>query len=114
MRWLKPNFKSIHSFFGHAAPARATPGVRMDDVRHAMLQAIPPSTPDQPNDLLFRRIRHAESIEALWYARSDLMAAIAAARGEAWARSEMRVITELFRGLLPESRNYRRRGGGAR
>ena len=86
----------------------------MDDIRHAMLQAMPPSTADQPNDLLFRRIRHAESIEALWYARSDLMAAIAAARTELCAQSEMRAITELFSGLLPESSNYRRRDGGAR
>ncbi|MEO8858021.1 MAG: hypothetical protein ABI343_13645 [Burkholderiaceae bacterium] len=86
----------------------------MDDVRHAMLQAIPPSTPEQPNNLLFRRIGQAKSIEALWYIRSDLMAAIATARGEVWAHAEMRVVTELFSGLLPESRTYRGRDGGGR
>ena len=54
-----------------------------------------------------RRIRYANDIQALWYLRGDLMAALASTRGEMAARQQVQQITRMFEGLLPGSLNSR-------
>ena len=80
----------------------------MAEIRSAMLQAL--AAHGQHNGKpafvhLERRLRYANDIQGLWYARSDLMQAIAACEGEARARQQIQGITALFDGLQP--------GGGA-
>ena len=104
MRWQKPSLKNIHSFWGQVAKGEVTSDARTEAVRHAMLEATPVGGPEDPHSDVFRRTRHAPNARALWYLRSDLMAAISADRGEAVARQEISVIARLFDGLIPEAR----------
>ena len=104
MRWQKPSLKNIHSFWGQVAKGEPTSDARTESVRHAMLAATPVVGPDDAHSGVFGRIRRAPNIQALWYLRSDLMAAISSCRGEQIARREMAAVTRLFKGLIPESR----------
>ena len=56
---------------------------------------------------LTRRIRYANDIQALWYLRGDLMAALAAQQGEAYARETIQDISDQFQGLLPRGMSTR-------
>ncbi|MGE0498543.1 MAG: hypothetical protein AB7I35_00190 [Ramlibacter sp.] len=50
-----------------------------------------------------RRVRYANDVQALWYLRGDLMAALSATHGETEARARVARLTSLFKGLLPAS-----------
>jgi hypothetical protein len=108
MRWLKPNLRSsIYGLLGNPAPAsdsRLQMGT--DDVRETMLELLgDPGAKQFP--AVVRRIRYAADIQALWYLRGDLMAALAAMHGERTAREQIASVTEMFKGLLPGSLNSR-------
>lgn len=67
----------------------------LEQIQQTMLQAIAPVEPD-PFVGLHRRIRFAEDLQALWYMRPDLLAALASIKGEACAASQLNEITSLF------------------
>jgi hypothetical protein len=73
-----------------------------EDIREAMLALLGDRGTRQFANLT-RRIRYANDIQALWYLRGDLMAALAATLGESDARQQVHQITLMFRGLLPGS-----------
>lgn len=50
-----------------------------------------------------RRVRFAQGPVGLWYARTDVMAVLAARQGEKLARKTLRDITGLFKDPLPIS-----------
>ena len=52
-------------------------------------------------------MRYANDVQALWYLRGDVMAALASTQGEASARKKVQQITEMFHGLLPGSLHSR-------
>ena len=54
-----------------------------------------------------RRLRYASDVQALWYLRGDLMAALAALYSETVAREKIADITGQFHGLLPGGLNSR-------
>ena len=54
-----------------------------------------------------RRIHYAQDIQALWYARSDVMAILANTHGEAIAREKLAYISGQFKGLLPKAQTQR-------
>lgn len=104
MRWMKPNLRSsIHALLGHAAePSSDNVQQRMDEIRRAMLDLLGERGPsDYPG--FVRRVRFANDLQTLWYARSDLMGALAALHGEGRAREQLEPVTEMFRGLIPAS-----------
>ncbi|MBL0418787.1 hypothetical protein JI739_00370 [Ramlibacter sp. AW1] len=103
MRWFKPNLKSsIYALLGHGPAASAIEmDTAMDQIRRAMLGLLG-SDGIERHPLLARRLRYATDIQGLWYARNDLMAALAAVHGELKARQAVEEVTLLFRGLLPE------------
>lgn len=110
MRWLKPNLRSsIYALLGHdVEPSTDTVQQRMDQIRRAMLDLLGDrGQSDYP--LFVRRVRFAADMQALWYARSDLMGALATLHGEARAREQIEPVTELFRGHLPDSLYARQR-----
>ena len=113
MRWTKPNLKSIYGLLGHS-PLLAEPATDADTdaVRQVMLDAIHGNNLAERHPQLHSRVTHAPSIHALWYARCDLMTALASELGEAVAQSHMAVISHRFVGLVPEARGPRptRRG----
>lgn len=102
MRWAKTSLRN--SFFGwlgqETLPA---PAERVEAVRAAMLAALEQS--DMASHAsLERRLLFAKDIGELWYARPDLMNALAARLGEGRARDCLATITTLFNGMQPGSR----------
>ena len=108
MRWFKGTLRnSIYGLLGNpAAPTDSILENGLEDIREAMLGLLGDAGRTQFANVT-RRIRYANDIQALWYLRGDLMAALAATRGEAAARQQVHGITEMFSGLLPGSLNSR-------
>ena len=100
MRLWKP---TIQSFFGFlAGPKVSTREIEdaIGDVRASMLAALGEVGVNSMQSLA-RRIQSARDVQALWYLRGDLMAALAALQGEQRARAIVREISAEFEGLLP-------------
>ena len=57
----------------------------------------------QRHTMVMFRIYHAREVEALWYARVEMMAALSAERGEAFARQRVDALAPLFVGLMRET-----------
>ena len=108
MRWLKPNLRSsIYGLLGNpVAPSESLLESGTEDIREAMLATLGEDGPKLFPQIT-RRIRYANDIQALWYLRGDLMAALAAMHGEASARGQVQAMTRMFHGLLPGSLNSR-------
>lgn len=83
---------------GHSAPA--VPAEKLDAVRKAMLDALGTDV-GEGYAALERKLLFAKDIGELWYARPELMNAVAARVGEARARGTLTEITRLFDGLKP-------------
>jgi hypothetical protein len=108
MRWFKPNLRSsLYGLLGNApAPTESILESGTEDIREAMLALLGENgTRRFPH--VTRRVRYANDIQALWYLRGDLMAALAALHGESAAREKIQRITGMFHGLLPGSLNSR-------
>ena len=108
MRWFKGSIRSsIYGLLGNpVAPSESVLETGTEDIREAMLALLGESGTKQFANVT-RRIRYANDIQALWYLRGDLMAALAATQGEAAARQKVQQITRMFDGLLPGSLNSR-------
>jgi hypothetical protein len=108
MRWLKPNLRSsIYGLLGNpVAPSESILEAGMEDIRESMLALLGDAGFKQFPQVT-RRIRYASDIQALWYLRGDLMAAVAAIHGELAARQRIASVTSMFQGLLPNSLNSR-------
>ena len=104
MGWLKPKRKnSLFGLLGNPpAPSESVLESGIDDIREAMLGALGPDGAKHFSQLT-RRIRYSDDVQALWYLRGDLMAALASMYGERAARERMAAITDQFQGLLPGS-----------
>lgn len=101
MRWAKTSLRnSFFGWIGHETKAIAAPAERLEAVRTAMLQALEQSN-DSAHIALERRLLFAKDIGELWYARPELMNAVATKVGESQARVCLRDITALFDGLQP-------------
>ena len=73
----------------------------VQDIREKMLDSLRDLTSTHVLCIVVGRVRCAPHIHALWYLRSDVMTLLAGQYGESAAREQLRVITEMFRGLLP-------------
>lgn len=102
MRWIKPSIRSsIYGLLGgHTAPTESTLENGTEDIRQAMLDMLGDTGPRQFPQLT-RRVRYASDVQALWYLRGELMAALASMHGEAGARDRVARLNAMFRGLLP-------------
>ena len=108
MSWFKGTLRnSIYGMLGNpVAPSESVLESGTEDIREAMLGLMGEAGTKQFTNVT-RRVRYANDIQALWYLRGDLMAALAATKGEAEARHEVHDITCMFNGLLPSSLNSR-------
>jgi hypothetical protein len=108
MRWLKPNLRSsIYGLLGNpVAPSESMLETGTEDIRESMLNLLGDGGPKN-FPAITRRIRYANDIQALWYLRGDLMAALAAMHGEMAARKKVAAVTEMFQGLLPNGLHSR-------
>ena len=102
MRWLKPNLRSsIYGLLGNPLPpSDSMLQTGTEDIRESMLAMLGEAGPKHFPQVT-RRIRYANDIQALWYLRGDLMAALAEMHGEAAAREKVGSVTQMFLGLLP-------------
>jgi len=108
MRWLKPNLRSsIYGLLGNPLPpSESVLETGTEDIRESMLVLMGEAGPKHFPQIT-RRIRYANDVQALWYLRGDLMAALAAMHGEKAARQKVASVTEMFQGLLPNGLNSR-------
>lgn len=108
MGWFKGTLRnSIYGLLGNpGVPSDSTLENKTEDIREAMLELLGDSGSKQFANVT-RRIRYANDIQALWYLRGDLMAALATTMGEAAARQQVQRITLMFNGMLPRSLNSR-------
>lgn len=108
MRWFKGGIRnSVYGLLGNpGAPSDSVLEDRTEDIREAMLELLGDTASKQFANVI-RRIRYANDIQALWYLRGDLMAALATTRGEMMAREQVQGITQMFQGMLPGSLNSR-------
>jgi hypothetical protein len=108
MRWLKPNLRSsIYGLLGNPLPpSDSILENGTEDIRESMLSVLGEEGPKHFPQIT-RRIRYANDIQALWYLRGDLMAALAAMHGEMAARQKVASVTQQFQGLLPNGLNSR-------
>jgi hypothetical protein len=107
MRWFKGVRNSVYGLLGNPGePSDSVLEDKTEDIREAMLGLLGDGGSKQFTNVT-RRIRYANDIQALWYLRGDLMAALAAIHGESAAREEVQRITQMFQGMLPGSLNSR-------
>ncbi len=107
MHWFNSQIKS--SLLALLSSEALTPSARtgrIEDIRQLMLNEL-----KHCGELKFpqvvRRVRYATDAQALWYARGEFMAALAATHGEAIARAKINHISEKFKGLLPKGLHTR-------
>ena len=101
MRWFKPNIRSsLYGLLGPGGRCDSHLEAAEDTIRDAMLDLLEAHGVKDYSHVV-RRIRYADDLQALWYLRGDLMAALAASRGEAAARELLAPVTGQFQGLLP-------------
>ena len=99
MRWAKTSLRN--SFFGWKANEPAVESFDdLEAIRKAMLQALEQTT-DGVNSAIERKLLFAQDIDQLWYARPELMTAIAASKGESLANTCLADITRLFEARAP-------------
>jgi hypothetical protein len=71
-------------------------------IRTAMLTLLQVHTGSNVQRLM-QRVRFAEDVEALWYLRQDLLAALSEVDGELEARRQVNQINGMFKGGLPNT-----------
>jgi len=102
MRWFKhEGLSALYGRLSGQAPDPERMAHRIEDIRLAMLDMLGDAGARQYPQVA-RRIRYGGDALALWYARADLMAALAGLHGEQVARTRMVSLSVLFEGMLPK------------
>ena len=102
MKWI--NADVLAGLTGRLPSRRSDPertAHRLEDIRLAMLDMLGEEGARQYPQVA-RRIRFGGDAQALWYARADLMAALASTSGERRARERTESLSVLFDGMLPK------------
>jgi hypothetical protein len=98
MRWFKPAIRNSISALLGSDIRRDTPD-SMECVRQAMLGALGVEGA-RLNPKLSRQLQYLHDIQALWFARSELVAVLSSLHGEARAVAMVRELTPLFEGRV--------------
>jgi hypothetical protein len=106
MRTWKPTIQSLFGLLGGAQRSPHELEDAIGDIQEAMLAALGQAG-TKSFAAVSRRIQYAPDLQALWYLRGDLMAALAALHGEAHAREIIQDISDQFHGLLPRGMSTR-------
>lgn len=106
MRTWKPTLQSLYGLLGGAQRSTQELDDAIGEIQQAMLVALSQAGANR-FPAVARRIRYAEDLQALWYLRGDLMAALAALRGEAEASASIQHISQQFQGMLPKGLSTR-------
>lgn len=108
MAWDSTSIKnSFFSLLGvDVARADAGRAQQLEHIRAAMLACLDELS-GSAVPALHWRMAYAKDVQTLWYLRSDLMGVLASRNGEAAARTQLGLITPLFRGLVPKGQMSR-------
>lgn len=106
MRTWKPTLQSLYGLLGGAARSTEELDDAIGDIQESMLAALGQAGAKR-FPMIVRRIQYANDLQALWYLRGDLMAALAGIHGELYARDIIQDISEQFQGLLPRGLSTR-------
>jgi hypothetical protein len=105
MRWFKPNIRSsFYAILGLVHPPEPETTVleySVDGIREAMLAMLGEGA-EKSFPHVYRRIRYALDVQALWYLRGDVMAVLAGRHGEQEALERIETLTEMFEEFLPQ------------
>ena len=91
---------SVQGLLGKSNAREEVTPTRLDNIREAMLETLGPVACIE-NPQIERRILFATDLQALWYARADVMAVLSELHGEKEARGRLQVLSRRFDGLLP-------------
>ena len=94
------------AILGLAKPTPVAVSDRTEAIRQVMLEELGVYG-EKKFPAVMRRVRYAQDIQTLWYARSDVMAILANTHGEAIAREKLAYISGQFKGLLPKAQTQR-------
>ena len=97
---LKSSFFNLLGHVGGARPGRHHTPEQIERLRQAMLAALGEAGVEE-HPVLARQLRCTDDAIGLWYARTDLMAALADQFGESRAREAMDQLNAPFAALLP-------------
>ena len=102
-----PHIKtSCMALLGRTEPTPAAVSKQTEDIRQLMLNELG-EYGERKFPAITRRVRYAQDIQALWYARSDVMAILSNTHGETIAREKVACISVQFKGLLPKALTQR-------
>lgn len=102
MRWLKHDgLTALYDRIKGPGATQDRLAHRLEDIRVAMLDMLGENGANQFPQVA-RRIRYSGDALALWYARADLMHALADLYGERVAQTRMVSLSVLFEGMLPK------------
>lgn len=107
MRWFKPNIKTY--FLALMGSGEATPSTlqgQTESIREFILDELGESG-EKTHPKIVLRVRYAQDVQSLWYARGDIMTVLAAMHGETIAREKIGRISDQFKGLLPRGLSSR-------
>lgn len=82
---------------------------RCEDIREEMLQLLEQCGNTASAKVLANRIFHARNIEALWYMRAAILSELSNVCDENRAIAQLRPVSVMFQGYLPESLAPRQR-----
>jgi hypothetical protein len=102
----KPTIQSIYGLLGGVPKSTRALDDAIADIQASMLEALGQAGAKR-FPAIARRIQYADDLQALWYLRGDLMAALATLHGEAHARETIGAISDRFQGLLPKGLSTR-------
>lgn len=87
---------------------------RLEDIRTAMLDALSERGGSEDHTSLWSHVVRAHDLQGLWYLRSEVYGVLADILGEELGSQRMQGITEMFRGVVPESYFAGKRPGASR
>ena len=104
MSWLSNIFSKL-GFGGGNDAERVVE--QLEHIRATMLDTLGDDGAKK-YPLVVKRVFHSKDAQALWYARGELMAALADLHGERVAHELVSELSTMFEGLLPKSLMPRR------
>ena len=106
MRTWKPTIQSLFGLLGGSQRSSRDLDDAIGQIQESMLDALGQAGA-RTFPTVSRRIMYAPDLQALWYLRGDLMAALSALHGEVHAHETVRQISGQFHGMLPRGMSTR-------
>jgi hypothetical protein len=95
---------SLMGLLGHPEKVSdSTMDNRCEDIREAMLHLLELCGTHESVQSVANKVFHARNIEALWYLRSAILAEVGTVLDQTTASEQLKPITSMFKGYLPES-----------